>query len=73
MEVESLKKELIEKQDLLCQAVKAMELDEEEHKKEVADKDKEIIKLQSQLDSLQHKYDVRNLFQLSFNEFFPNM
>lgn len=73
MEVESLKKELIEKQDLLCQAVKAMELDEEEHKKEVADKDKEIIKLQSQLDSLQHKYDVRNLFQLSFNEFFSNM
>ncbi|KAK9753048.1 Centrosomin N-terminal motif 1 [Popillia japonica] len=58
VEVESLKKELIEKQDLLCQAVKAMELDEEEHKKEVADKDKEIIKLQSQLDSLQHKYDL---------------
>lgn len=58
MEVESLKKELIEKQELLCQAVKAMELDEEEHKKESSDKDRKINHLQSQLDSLQQKYDV---------------
>ncbi|GJQ69842.1 putative centrosomin N-terminal motif 1 [Trypoxylus dichotomus] len=58
VEVESLKKELIEKQELLCQAVKAMELDEEEHKKEVSDKDKKITNLQSQLESLQQKYDL---------------
>ncbi|KRT83804.1 hypothetical protein AMK59_3983 [Oryctes borbonicus] len=58
VEVESLKKELIEKQELLCQAVKAMELDEEEHKKEVCDKDKKITCLQSQLEHLQEKYDL---------------
>lgn len=35
-----------------------MELDEEEHKKEATDKDKRITALESQLDSLQQKYDV---------------
>lgn len=48
----------MEKQELLCQAVKAMELDEEEHKKEVTEKDRKLGTLQMELDSLQQKYDV---------------
>nr|XP_022914365.1 interaptin isoform X2 [Onthophagus taurus] len=57
VEVESYKKELAEKQDLLCQAVKAMELDEEEHIKVKDELQQKVNNLQNQLDSLQQKYD----------------
>ncbi|XP_057669944.1 centrosomin isoform X8 [Diorhabda carinulata] len=38
----NLKKEMEEKQDLLCQAVKAMELQDEEHKKYAAEKEYQL-------------------------------
>lgn len=58
VEVESLKKEIQEKHDLLCQAVKAMELEEDEYKKIGEEKEKEINDLREQLESLQQKYQV---------------
>lgn len=58
VELESLRKELQEKQDLLCQAVKAMELEEDEHKKESVKKDEEIEKLLLQYEELEQKLMV---------------
>lgn len=58
VEVESLRKELQEKQDLLCQAVKAMDLEEEEHKKESQEKDNLLQKFQQQIEELEQKVQV---------------
>lgn len=55
VELESLRKELQEKQDLLCQAVKAMELEEDEHKKENQKKDEEIERLLLHNEELEQK------------------
>lgn len=56
--MESLRKELQEKQDLLCQAVKAMELEEDEHKKESQAKDEQIQNLQQNVEMLEQKLQV---------------
>lgn len=61
VEIESLRKEIQEKQDLLCQALKAMELEEEEHKKETQDKDELLQKYQEQIDELEQRMQVREV------------
>ncbi|XP_072395746.1 centrosomin-like [Diabrotica undecimpunctata] len=48
----NLKEELREKQDLLCQAVKAIEIDDNEHKKYVANKDEQLFMLQQEIEEL---------------------
>lgn len=64
MENESLRKELQEKQDLLCQASKAMELMEHQHKKQTSE-------AQMIIDDLNHKLEAmtvsRALFFLSIH------
>ncbi|CAG9825057.1 unnamed protein product [Phaedon cochleariae] len=52
VEFGNLQKELDEKHDLLCQAVKAMELEEEEHKKYVSSKDDQLSMCQQELEDL---------------------
>jgi hypothetical protein len=52
VEVESLRKEIQEKHDLLCQAVKAMELEDEEHKKTVSEKDEVLTECHQEIESL---------------------
>ncbi|KAK9869468.1 hypothetical protein WA026_003223 [Henosepilachna vigintioctopunctata] len=52
VETESLKKELQEKHELLCQAVKAMDLEEEEFKKNAQAKNDEIISLRQEVEDL---------------------
>ncbi|CAG9827238.1 unnamed protein product [Diabrotica balteata] len=56
----NLKKEIEEKQDLLCQAVKAIELEDEEHKKYVADKEDQIAMFQQEIEDLRTQLqDIR--------------
>ncbi|EFA01271.1 centrosomin isoform X3 [Tribolium castaneum] len=52
VEVESLRKEVQEKHDLLCQAVKAMELEDEEHKKLVTEKEEMLTECQQEIEDL---------------------
>lgn len=54
MENESLKKDLQEKQELLCQASKAMELMENQHKKQSSD-------AQMIIDDLNHKIEAMSV------------
>ncbi|XP_065164402.1 centrosomin isoform X2 [Atheta coriaria] len=58
VELESLKKEVQEKQDLLCQAVKAMELEEDEHRKENEKKERDVKNYKHQLETIQQQYDA---------------
>ena len=67
VELESLKKELTEKHTLLCQAVQAIELEEDDHKKSILKKDEQINDLCSQLKDLQQKYKVRLLISNLMN------
>ncbi|KAL3281603.1 hypothetical protein HHI36_004810 [Cryptolaemus montrouzieri] len=53
VEIESLKKELQEKHELLCQAVKAMDLEEDEFKKIAQAKNVEIMTLKQEVEELQ--------------------
>ncbi|GLV38819.1 centrosomin [Carabus blaptoides fortunei] len=64
VEIEALRKDLDEKQDLLCQAVKALELEDEEHKRLMAMKDSKlqehnerISDLELELKKLSHAND----------------
>lgn len=59
VDVENLKKELQEKQDLLCQALRAMELEEEEHKKETQEKEEALHKYQQQIYELEQRLQVK--------------
>ncbi|XP_044266519.1 centrosomin-like isoform X2 [Tribolium madens] len=52
VEVESLRKEVQEKHDLLCQAVKAMELEDEEHKKLVTEKEEMLTEAHQEIEDL---------------------
>ncbi|XP_056646795.1 centrosomin isoform X2 [Diorhabda sublineata] len=57
----NLKKEMEEKQDLLCQAVKAMELQDEEHKKYAAEKEYQLnMYKQEQEDLRVQLQDIKN-------------
>ncbi|XP_044750220.1 centrosomin-like isoform X2 [Coccinella septempunctata] len=55
VEIESLKKELQEKHDLLCQAVKAMDLEEDEFKKNAHAKNEEIMALKQEVEELKQQ------------------
>lgn len=55
VEIESLKKELQEKHDLLCQAVKAMDLEEDEFKKTAQAKNEEIMVLKHEVEELKQQ------------------
>ncbi|KAF2896987.1 hypothetical protein ILUMI_09194 [Ignelater luminosus] len=57
VELENVRKDLEDKQELLCQAAKAMEIEEEEKKKEIIIRDQEILELKEALD------EVRNQLQ----------
>lgn len=59
VEIESLKKELQEKHDLLCQAVKAMDLEEDEFKKSAHAKNEEIMALKLEVEDLKQQLQVR--------------
>lgn len=50
VELQNVRKELEDKQDLLCQAAKALEIEEEERKREVSLRDNQILELESALD-----------------------
>ncbi|KAJ8961270.1 hypothetical protein NQ318_008955 [Aromia moschata] len=52
VEIANLQKEVQEKHELLCQAVKAMELEDEEHKKFVASKEEQLRTYQQELEDL---------------------
>ncbi|XP_074031139.1 uncharacterized protein isoform X3 [Leptinotarsa decemlineata] len=52
VEYSNLQKEVQEKHELLCQAVKAMELEDEEHKKYVASKEEQLNMCQQELEDL---------------------
>lgn len=69
VEIESLRKELQEKQDLLCQALKAMELEEEEHKKESQEKEDALQKYQQQIEELEQKFQVYTEITMTFKKF----
>lgn len=58
MEIAILQKELQEKHDLLCQAVKAMELEEEEHKKFLEQKETQLTKYEQQIEDLRSQLTV---------------
>lgn len=47
-----------EKHELLCQAVKAMELEDEEHKKFVALKEDELQQYQQEVEDLRNQLQV---------------
>lgn len=52
VELQNVRKDLEDKQDLLCQAAKAMEIEEEERKKEIEIRDNQIQELELDLSSL---------------------
>ncbi|KAJ8968713.1 hypothetical protein NQ314_002168 [Rhamnusium bicolor] len=52
VEIANLQKEVQEKHELLCQAVKAMELEDEEHKKFIALKEDQLSQYQQELDDV---------------------
>lgn len=58
MEVTNLQKEVQSKHDLLCQAVKAMELEEEEHKKSLCSKEEQLNMCQRELEDLRLQLQV---------------
>ncbi|KAF5306366.1 hypothetical protein FQR65_LT07390 [Abscondita terminalis] len=58
VELANLQKELENKQELLCQAAKAMEIEEEENKKEISIRDQEIHDLKDILEQIQ--YQLKN-------------
>ncbi|XP_076270069.1 centrosomin-like isoform X2 [Rhynchophorus ferrugineus] len=58
VEIANLQKEAKEKHDLLCQAVKAMELEEEEHRKYSQKKDQELEMLQQEMADLKLQMQV---------------
>lgn len=47
---------------MLCQAVKAMELEDDEHKKESQAKDEQILSLQQNVEMLEQKLQVGHFF-----------
>lgn len=61
MEIANLQKEVQEKHELLCQAVKAMELEDEEHKKFVTLKEDELQQYQQELEDLRNQLQVKIL------------
>lgn len=61
IEIANLQKEVQEKHQLLCQAVKAMELEEEEHKKYVSSKEEQLNMCQQELEDLRLQLQVINL------------
>ncbi|XP_060518754.1 centrosomin isoform X2 [Cylas formicarius] len=52
MEIANLQKEVREKHELLCQAVKAMELEDEEHKKYSQHKEQQALEMRQELEEL---------------------
>lgn len=50
VELQNARKELEDKQDLLCQAAKALEIEEDERRREVSLRDSQIRELESALD-----------------------
>ncbi|XP_019864927.1 centrosomin isoform X3 [Aethina tumida] len=65
VEIAILQKELQEKHDLLCQAVKAMELEEEEHKKFLEQKEAQLTKYEQQIEDLRSQLTDTNSSQRS--------
>lgn len=51
---------------MLCQAVKAMELEDDEHKKESQAKDEQILSLQQNVEMLEQKLQVGHFFLCNF-------
>lgn len=58
MEIENLRKDVQEKHNLLCEAVKAMELSDEEYKRSLTEKSDEIDRLQDRIKSLEEDISV---------------
>ncbi|KAF5275590.1 hypothetical protein FQA39_LY06702 [Lamprigera yunnana] len=67
VELANLQTELENKQELLCQAAKAMEIEEEENKKEICRRDNEIYDLKGMLQQLQYqvKHEKEELQQVA--------
>lgn len=60
MDIETLRKDLDEKQDLLCQAVKALELEDSEHKRLLSVKDSQLQHFNERVENLERELsDVR--------------
>lgn len=73
MEVENQRRDLQEKHKLLCEALKAMEIQEDECKKSLEDKERELRDLRRHSDLLENKSRVSTIlwhlpfFPLSFD------
>ncbi|XP_018567218.1 centrosomin isoform X2 [Anoplophora glabripennis] len=61
VEIANLQKEVQEKHELLCQAVKAMELEDEEHKKFLVLKEDELQQYQQELEDLRNQLQETRL------------
>jgi len=72
VEIANLQKEVKEKHELLCQAVKAMELEEDEHKKYSQCKEDEMAQLQQDMEDLRTQLQAKQQNQLSSYVFDKN-
>ncbi|CAH1134011.1 unnamed protein product [Ceutorhynchus assimilis] len=63
VQVANLQRELKEKYDLLCQAVKALEMEEDEHRKYSANKEEEMAQVHEEMDELKMQLqDMRLMY-----------
>lgn len=69
MELENVRKELQDKHELVCQAAKAMEIEDEEKKKELNARDEEIKNLKELLKNATAQLEVTLNFVLLTNLF----
>lgn len=61
VELANLQKELDGKQELLCQAAKAMEIEEDEHEKEISAKNQEISNLKETIVEMRFQVEKRGI------------
>lgn len=56
-ELANLQKELDSKQELLCQAAKVMEIEDEEHKKDISEKNRELCCLKERIEEMRFQLE----------------
>ncbi|KAB0797934.1 hypothetical protein PPYR_08927 [Photinus pyralis] len=56
-ELANVQKELESKQELLCQAAKVMEIEDEEHKKEISEKNRELCCLKERIEEMRFQLE----------------
>ncbi|KAK5646783.1 hypothetical protein RI129_005247 [Pyrocoelia pectoralis] len=72
VELANLQKELDGKQELLCQAAKAMEIEEDEHEKEISAKNQEICNLKEMIEQMRFQVEKHEIDDGDHRELCPN-